>query len=256
MIKAADKVGVCLGAIFPQRFNPVLQAVHAASATGRFGDLAVASSAVPWWRDDTYYGAGRWQGSLALDGGGALMNQSIHGVDALQWIAHASMPHVPQTLNPVEKVAAFAALKSHDRRHVEVEDTCLAVLQLKNGGLGQLLATTSLFPGNLRRFIFGGRGGTAEVEEEQIVNWQFRESHSEDDTIRSQFCNISSTTGGAADPMAINYSCHTRNFQQFFDALRAGEKPQLDGHEGRKAVAIIEACYKSAATGKFVKISD
>ena len=111
MIKAADKVGVCLGAIFPQRFNPVLQAVHAASATGRFGDLAVASSAVQWWRDDTYYGAGRWQGSLALDGGGALMNQSIHGVDALQWIAHASMPHVPQTLNPVEKVAAFAALK-------------------------------------------------------------------------------------------------------------------------------------------------
>jgi predicted dehydrogenase len=153
-------------------------------------------------------------------------------------------------------VAAFAALKSHDRRHVEVEDTCLAVLQLKNGGLGQLLATTSLFPGNLRRFIFGGRGGTAEVEEEQIVNWQFRESHSGDDAVRSQFCNMSGTTGGAADPMAINYSCHTRNFQQFFDALRAGKKPQLDGHEGRKAVAIIEACYKSAATSKFVKIRD
>ena len=65
MIKAADKAGVCLGAIFPQRFNPVLQAVHAASGNGRFGDLAIASSAVPWWRDDTYYGPGRWQGSLA-----------------------------------------------------------------------------------------------------------------------------------------------------------------------------------------------
>jgi len=256
MIKAADKAGVCLGAIFPQRFNPVLQAVHAASGNGRFGDLAIASSAVPWWRDDTYYGPGRWQGSLALDGGGALMNQSIHGVDALQWIAHASMPHIPQTVNPVERVAALTALKSHDPVHVEVEDTCLAVLQLKNGGLGQLLATTSLFPGNLRRFIFGGRGGTAEVEEEQIVNWQFRESHSGDDTIRSQFSKMNGTTGGAADPMAINYSCHTRNFQQFFDALRAGKQPQLDGHEGRKAVAIIEACYKSAATCKFVKIPD
>ena len=85
-------------------------------SANRFGDLAIASSAVPWWRDDTYYGPGRWQGSLALDGGGALMNQSIHGVDALQWIAHASMPHIPQSVNPVERVAAFAALKSHDRR--------------------------------------------------------------------------------------------------------------------------------------------
>ena len=256
MIKAADKVGVSLGAIFPQRFNPVLQAVYTASAAGRFGDLAVASSAVPWWRDDSYYGDGRWQGTLALDGGGALMNQSIHGVDALQWIAGASMSHIPPSANPIESVAAFTALKSHSPEYVEVEDTCLAVLKLKNGGLGQLLATTSLFPGQLRRFIFGGRGGTAEIEEEHIVNWQFQESHSDDDAIRSRFGGASGTSGGAADPMAINYSCHTRNFSEFFDAISAGIKPKLDGHEGRKAVAIIEACYKSASTGKVIKLAD
>ena len=256
MIRAAEKAGVSLGAIFPQRFNPVLQAVHAASAAGRFGDLAVASSAVPWWRDDAYYGKGRWQGTLALDGGGALMNQSIHGVDALQWIAGASMPDISTTTNPIESVAAFTALKSHSPECVEVEDTCLAVLKLKNGGLGQLLATTSLFPGQLRRFIFGGRGGTAEIEEEQIVNWQFQDSHSDDDAIRSRFGATSGTSGGAADPMAINYSCHTRNFSEFFDAVSAGIKPKLDGHEGRKAVAIIEACYKSATTGKVIKITD
>ena len=256
MIKAANKAGVSLGAIFPQRFNPVLQAVYTASAAGRFGDLAVASSAVPWWRDDAYYGDGRWQGTLALDGGGALMNQSIHGVDALQWIAGASMPEIPPTANPIESVAAFTALKSHSPECVEVEDTCLAVLKLKNGGLGQLLATTSLFPGQLRRFIFGGRGGTAEIEEEQIVNWQFQHSHSDDDTIRSRFGGASGTSGGAADPMAINYSCHTRNFSEFFNAVSAGIKPKLDGHEGRKAVAIIEACYKSASTGKVIKLAD
>jgi predicted dehydrogenase len=256
MIKAADKAGVSLGAIFPQRFNPVLQAVYTASAARRFGDLAVASSAVPWWREDAYYGDGRWQGTLALDGGGALMNQSIHGVDALQWIAGASMSEIPPRANPIESVAAFTALKSHSPECVEVEDTCLAVLKLKNGGLGQLLATTSLFPGQLRRFIFGGRGGTVEIEEEHIVNWQFQHSHSDDDTIRSRFGGASGTSGGAADPMAINYSCHTRNFSEFFDAVSAGIKPKLDGHEGRKAVAIIEACYKSASTGKVIKLAD
>ena len=256
MIAAADKAGVALGAIFPQRFNPVIQTVQAAAAAGRFGDLAVAASAVPWWRDDAYYGPGRWQGTLALDGGGALMNQSIHGVDALQWIAGAAMPGLAPAANPVESVAAFTAVKAHDPEQLEVEDTCVAVLKLKNGGLGQLLAATSLYPGQLRRFTFGGRGGTAEIEEEQLITWQFREAQAEDAATRERFGGTSSTSGGAADPMAIDYSCHTRNFQSFFDALAAGRRPSLDGREGRKAVAIIEACYKSARTGRVVTLKD
>jgi UDP-N-acetyl-2-amino-2-deoxyglucuronate dehydrogenase len=56
--------------------------------------------------------------------------------------------------------------------------------------------------------------------------------------------------------MAINYSCHTRNFEDFLAAVRAGRRPLLDGLEGRKAVAIIEACYKSARTGRAAKVSD
>jgi predicted dehydrogenase len=256
MIAAADQAGVALGAIFPQRFNPVIQTVQAAAAAGRFGDLAVAASAVPWWRDDAYYGPGRWQGTLALDGGGALMNQSIHGVDALQWIAGTAMHDLPAEANPVESVAAFTAVKAHDPAQLEVEDTCLAVLRLKNGGLGQLLAATSLYPGQLRRFTFGGRGGTAEIEEEQLVTWQFREAQPDDDATRERFSGASSTSGGAADPMAIDYSCHTRNFISFFDAVAAGQRPALDGREGRKAVAIIEACYKSARTGRIVSLKD
>ena len=256
MIAAADKAGVALGAIFPQRFNPVIETVHQAAAVGRFGDLAVAASAVPWWRDDAYYGPGRWQGTQALDGGGALMNQSIHGVDALQWIAGAAMPDLPAGGNPVASVAAFTAVKAHDPDRLEVEDTCVAILQLKNGGLGQLLAATSLYPGRLRRFTFGGRGGTAEIEEEQLVTWQFREGLPADDATRERFSGASSTSGGAADPMAIDYSCHTRNFESFFAALASGQRPPLDGREGRKAVAIIEACYKSARTGRVVHLQD
>jgi predicted dehydrogenase len=184
------------------------------------------------------------------------MNQSIHGVDALQWIAGTAMHDLPAEANPVESVAAFTAVKAHDPAQLEVEDTCLAVLRLKNGGLGQLLAATSLYPGQLRRFTFGGRGGTAEIEEEQLVTWQFREAQPDDDATRERFSGASSTSGGAADPMAIDYSCHTRNFISFFDAVAAGQRPALDGREGRKAVAIIEACYKSARTGRIVSLKD
>jgi UDP-N-acetyl-2-amino-2-deoxyglucuronate dehydrogenase len=256
MIAAAEKAGVPLGAIFPQRFNPVIQTVHAAAAAGRFGPLAVAASYVPWWRDDAYYGPGRWQGTKALDGGGALMNQSIHGVDALQWIAGATMPELAPNENPVESVVALTAVRAHDPERLEVEDSCVAVLRFKNGAIGQLLAATSLFPGSLRRLLVGGRDGTAEILEEQLVGWRFRQESAADEATRAEFGGTSGTSGGAADPMAINYACHTRNFEDFLAAVRSGQRPPLDGMEGRKAVAIVEACYKSGRTGRAARVED
>jgi predicted dehydrogenase len=254
MLDAAARARITLGAIFPQRFNPVIRTVHDAAAAGRFGSLAVAASYVPWWRDDAYYGPGRWQGKKALDGGGALMNQAIHGVDALQWIAGATMPGLAADENPVADVLALTAVRGHDAARLEVEDTCVAVLRFKNGALGQLLAATSLYPGQLRRFLFGGRDGTAEILEEQLVAWRFREERPDDAATRARFGGTSGTSGGAADPMAIDYSCHTRNFTDFVRAIEAGKQPGLDGREGRKAVAIIEACYESARTGGFATV--
>jgi UDP-N-acetyl-2-amino-2-deoxyglucuronate dehydrogenase len=256
LIAAANKAGVALGAIFPQRFNPVVRAVRDAAAGGRFGPLAIVSSSVPWWRDDAYYGPGRWQGTKALDGGGAVMNQSIHGVDALQWIAGAAGPDLPRGENPVESVMAFTAVRAHDPERLEVEDTCVAVLRLRNGGLGHLLAATSLFPGSLRRFLVGGRDGTAEIHEEQLVSWRFRGEDPGDAAVRERFGGTSGTSGGAADPMAINDACHARNFAAFLEAVKAGRPPELDGLEGRKAVAIVEACYRSARTGRPARVEN
>jgi len=256
MIAACEKAGVTLGAIFPQRFNPVVQAVHAAAVAGRFGRLAIAAAYVPWWRDDAYYGPGRWQGTKALDGGGALMNQSIHGIDALQWIAGATMADAGPGRGPIERVTALTAVRAHDPERLEVEDTCVGMLQFRDGALGQLLAATSLYPGHLRRLLLGGRDGTVVVEEEQLIAWQFRTELADDAAVRERFGAASRTSGGAADPMAIDFSCHTRNFEQFVTALREGRRPMLDGTEGRKAVAIVEACYRSARTGRSAKVED
>jgi predicted dehydrogenase len=146
-------------------------------------------------------------------------------------------------------------VRAHDAARLEVEDTCVAILRFRNGTLGQLLAATSLFPGQMRRFLFGGRAGSAEILEEQLVTWQFRDPAADDEAIRARLGGASGTSGGAADPMAINYACHTRNFEEFLAAIRAGRQPPLDGLEGRKAVAIIEACYKSARTGRPAKVA-
>jgi predicted dehydrogenase len=163
MIDACESAGVRLGGIFPQRYNPVVETLHEAAAAGRFDGLSVANAYVPWWREDEYY-EGAWQGTQELDGGGALMNQSIHGIDAVQWLAGAAN-NVEDGTNPVEEVFAYTSTSAHEGDIIEVEDTAVAVLKYRDGTLGQILGATSMYPGSLKRIQLAGRGGTAEILE-------------------------------------------------------------------------------------------
>jgi predicted dehydrogenase len=251
MITVAEDNDVLLGGIFQQRYNPVVRTVREAVTDGRFGDLSVANAYVPWWRDDEYY-EGSWKGTRELDGGGALMNQSIHGVDAIQWLA-ASASDAAGDENPVEEVFAYTAKRGHDPDLIEVEDTAVAVVRYRDGTLGQILGTTSMYPGSLKRLQVAGRGGTAEILEDELVTWSFREERPDDDEVRERF-SAETEGGGAADPMSIGYDNHLRNIEDFLGALDSGEAYPLDGREARKAVAIIEAIYESAETGDPVAV--
>ncbi len=254
MIEVAEEAGIKLGGIFPQRFNRVVQLLHQAVGEGRFGNLAALNTYVPWWRDDAYYAPDRWQGTQALDGGGAMMNQSIHGVDAIQWIAGAAMPEAERDAGAVEEVFAFTSKRGHAPDLIEVEDTAVAVLKFRNGALGQILAATSMFPGSLKRIQVAGRDGTAEVLEDQLIAWEFRQPTDDDESIRREFSAESGSQGGAGDPMAIDYSLHLRNIAAFVDTLEKDEPFFLSGPESRKAVAIVEAIYESAKTASPVSL--
>ena len=251
MIDACESAGVRLGGIFPQRYNPVVETLHEAATAGRFDGLSVANAYVPWWRADEYY-EGAWQGTKELDGGGALMNQSIHGIDAVQWLAGAAND-VEDGVNPVEEVFAYTSTSAHEGDIIEVEDTAVAVLKYRDGTLGQLLGATSMYPGSLKRIQLAGRGGTAEILEDELVTWQFREERDDDPSIRERFGETDSG-GGAADPMSIDYANHRRNIADYLDALEQDEPYMLDGAHARQAVETITAIYESAARGEPVRI--
>ncbi|WP_435320878.1 Gfo/Idh/MocA family protein [Haloarchaeobius sp. TZWSO28] len=254
MTEAATDGGIELGGIFHQRFNPVVRTLYDAAADGRFDTLSVANAYVPWWRDDEYYSPDRWQGTEELDGGGALMNQSIHAVDAVQWLAGSTMDLDPDQ-NPVEEVFAYTERRAHDADRLEVEDTAVAVLRFRDGSLGQLLGATSMYPGSLKRLQLAGRGGTAEILEDELTTWSFRDEREDDDEIRAEFGEETETGGGAADPMAIDYDNHRRNIAAFLDSLDAEAPFMLSVTEARKAVEIIEAIYESAAEEKPVSVA-
>jgi predicted dehydrogenase len=247
IIAGAKAAGVTLGCIFPQRFNPVTQAVHAAAKAGRFGQLAIANAYVPWWRDDKYYAPERWQGKLALDGGGAMMNQSIHSIDLMQWLSEAAGS------GGVAEVFGFTGVRSHDAKVLEVEDTAVACLRYRSGAMGVILAATSMWPGTFQRFHMAGRDGTAEVHEDVLVTWKFREEKPEDAALREMYQKPRSG-GGAGDPMAIDFRNHQRNIAEFLEAIEQKRQSSVSGDEARKSVAIVEAVYRAAKGGQSVKV--
>ncbi|MCD6404966.1 MAG: Gfo/Idh/MocA family oxidoreductase [Planctomycetes bacterium] len=236
VIEAAEAAGVELGCVFPSRFVEASALAKKAIEAGRLGRITLADAYVKWWRPQEYYDSVGWRGTVKLDGGGALMNQSIHAIDLLQWLA-----------GPVESVVSVTGTLAHKR--IEVEDTAVAALRFANGALGTIEGTTSAWPGFLKRIEISGDTGTIMLEEDRIVTWKFAEELPEDDSIRQKFASEDEFGGGASDPSAIDFRKHQRNFEAFIDALDAGRHPDLDGREGRKAVEIILAVYKAARRG-------
>jgi UDP-N-acetyl-2-amino-2-deoxyglucuronate dehydrogenase len=241
IIRECDKQGVKLGTIFPSRFHDSSLKMKGAIDSGRFGRLALGDAYVKWFRTQEYYDSGAWRGTWKLDGGGALMNQAVHTVDLLSWL-----------MGPVEEIYAHIATLAHKR--IEVEDVATATLRFASGALGVIEATTAAYPGYLKRIELHGSEGTAVLEEEDIKSWDFAKKTRGDAAIHKAMQQTKSTGGGAADPSAIGHHGHTMQFRDFVRAIGTDTTPAVDGHEGRKPVEIILAIYKSATTGKPVKL--
>ncbi|MAT71072.1 MAG: oxidoreductase [Planctomycetaceae bacterium] len=241
IIAACEAAGVKLATIFPSRFHDSAKQLRKAVDGERFGRLTLGDAYVKWFRTQAYYDSGAWRGTWALDGGGALMNQAIHTVDLLLWL-----------MGPVVEVQAFTATLAHER--IEVEDAATATLKFANGALGVIEATTAAYPGYLKRIELHGSHGSAVLEEEDIVKWDFAKKARSDAAVQAAMANSKSTGGGAADPSAIGHHAHAMQLQNFTNAIRKDQEPAVGGAEGRKPTELILAIYQSARTGKTVKL--
>ncbi len=242
IIKAAEDNAVLLSGIFPSRFHSAAQIVKKAVDSGRLGKIVLAGAYVKWFRTQEYYDASGWRGTWEFDGGGALMNQSIHAVDLLQWF-----------MGPVSIISSQIESIAHER--IEVEDTAVAALRFENGALGVIEGSTGAFPGFLKRIEISGSEGSIVLEEESITVWSFKESIAEDDEIIKNYSNINKSGGGTSDPTAIGFHGHQLQIENMICAIEHGEPLLIDGYEARKAVEIIEMIYKSSRQSVFLKLS-
>jgi len=239
ILAAAEQSGAPLAGILQLRLGFGASAIKRAIGQGRFGRLTLCGASLKWWRDQAYYDSVGWRGTRALDGGGALMNQGIHAVDLLQWLT--GMP---------SEVFAFSGCLAHER--IEVEDTIAVALRYPNGAMGAIEASTACRPGFAMRIELCGDKGSAVLEDDRIVRWEFEEKLPEDEEILAAKSGM--IVGGAGDPRAIGFEGHRILVEDLVAALRDKRPPMIPGAEARNAVQLILAAYESAASGRVVSV--
>ena len=227
LIAAAKERNLKLGVVSQLRFSPAVQQVKQALDAGLLGRLVCADLYMKFHRSQDYYDSSGWRGTWAMDGGGALMNQGIHGVDLLQYLA-----------GPVGSI--FAQAKTLARK-IEVEDTLSAVAEFRNGAIGVIQATTSMYSGFSRRLELCGKKGTIVLEEDKILLWDVADDN-----------ELALDMPGAAevrcnsDPTQIGTSGHARQISNFNAAILGQEALLVDGDEGRKVLQIILGAYQAS----------
>lgn len=247
MIAAAQQRGVILGTVCQRRFYPPAQRIRKAIDAGKIGEPVLGAVQMLGWRDAAYYGSDPWRGSWQGEGGGVLVNQAPHQIDLLQWY-----------MGPVAEVFGYWSNLNHP--YIEVEDTAVAVIRFKNGGLGNIVVSNSQNPALYGKVhIHGANGASLGVQTDGGAMFIAGMS-----TIEEPPLNDVWTVPGEAglleewvredteffrriDPLTY---FHERQMEDFLLAIIRGTRPLSDGEEGRKTVEIFTAIYRATREGR------
>ncbi len=235
IIKLADEKHVKVAACHQNRFNLAVQEMRRALENGRFGKLSHGSIHVRWNRNQSYYDQASWRGKWSSDGG-ALMNQCIHGIDLLRWMMG----------NEIEEVYGVTRQQFH--HYLEAEDVGLAVIKFKNGAIGTVEGTVNVFPKNLEETLYlFGESGTVKLGGTSTNNidvWEFSDKDINDDDNRKLQEATSNVYGNG----------HTSLFADMIGAIKEDRLPYVSAVDGRNALEVVLAIYKSQKTGMPVKL--
>jgi predicted dehydrogenase len=247
MLRVQQETGVKLAVISQHRFDPATRQVYDLVKEQAFGRLVLGNAAVPWWRSQAYYDSGEWRGTWELDGGGVLMNQSIHSIDLLQWL-----------MGPVTSLYAYTDTLVH---RMETEDVAVAVLRFANGAMGTISATTGAYPGVSTRIEIYGDKGSAVIEDDHLSYLHLAQDDSEEvgpygvsPQKRAQ-TTAKASSSAAQNPAALAIRSHALQIEDMIRAIRENGTPLLDGYGAKHPVEIILAIYESARTHQEVTVS-
>ncbi len=224
IIKTCKKTGKILTVISQMRFSDDLVKVKDLILKGAFGKINLCDLYMKYYRSKEYFSSSPWKGRLKYDGGGALMNQGIHGIDLFQYL-----------IGDVKKVKGKIKTVCHN---IEVEDTAVATVEFDCGALGVIEASTCAYPGFEREIYIHGDEGYVVLLNNRIK--KIMVDGKEETLIKED------SKGTASDPTALDTTLHKKQLTNFINTIEGKEELLVTPMEGKKAVKIIEDIYKSS----------
>ena len=224
--------------------------IHQAIEDGKLGRPVLGMVTMLGWRDEAYYNSDPWRGTWDGEGGGVLVNQAPHQLDLLLWY-----------MGEVDEV--YGVWKNLNHPYIEVEDTAVAVVKFKNGGVGNIVVSNSQNPALYGKVhIFGENGAAAGVQTDGGAMFIAGMS-----SITEPPVNDLWTVPGEAEMLDAwkkadsdffnsvdsMYYYHNEQIKDFLNAVQAGTKPLVDAREGRRTVELFTAIYRSTKDNCVVK---
>lgn len=234
MIDTARDAGIQLGVVSQHRFDDSTQFLKRALDSGRLGKLLQADAYVKWYRTPAYYSR-PIKGSWATEGGGALINQAIHQIDVLLWLTGG-----------ISEVFGYWQLAALHK--IESEDVISGLVRYSSGATGIIQAATAFWPGYTERIEIHGAKGTAIISGDKLTTWNVENDSGDPPPIERDVAS------GASDPMAISLAPFERQFLDFGEAIRTGEKPLSSGEDGYRALQAVVSIYESCRKGTPVRL--
>lgn len=242
MLAAAREGGITLGVVSQRRFcEPVLR-MKAALDAGKIGRPVLGVVSMFNWRDEAYYRSDPWRGRWATEGGGVLVNQAPHLLDLLQWF-----------LGDVEEVGGAWANLNHP--YIEAEDTAVATVRFRSGGLGSIVVSLSQRPGLFSKVhVHGSNGASIGVETDRGATFVAGVNAAAEpplndlwtipgeEPLLASFRIEDRENFGRIDPATHYHGLQTRDFLR---SILEGRPPLVTGRDGRNVVAMFTAIYES-----------
>jgi predicted dehydrogenase len=226
--------------MFQLRAEPRYLRIRKLIQSGELGEIVRMSWIMTdWFRTEAYYASGGWRATWKGEGGGVLLNQCLHNLDAMQWLL--GMP---------ARVRGFCQLGRFHQ--IEVEDNVSAYLEYHNGATGTFVSSTGESPGSNRFEIVGTRGKVV-LERDQVAF-----TRNEADML--EFSR--SARLGFAKPEVWNVeipfenapNAHAVLMQNFVNAILDGEPLIAPGEEGIHSVELANVILYSSLIGQTVEL--
>ncbi|MFC7685334.1 Gfo/Idh/MocA family protein [Ureibacillus sp. GCM10028918] len=232
ILEATNRNNVKLAVVHPNRFRPVSMKLKEIMDKNLLGKISHALCLVNWNRGQDYYDQAQWRGTKQHDGG-VLMNQAIHNLDLLLWYLG----------NPLE----VFSMEATRLRNIEAEDVSIGLIRFESGVLATVQASTTVYPKNYEESItIFGEKGTVKIGGTNALYLEHLALEGIEDSKIDQIKKDIKT-----DPWGT--PGHQKIIEDMILAIREDREPAVTGEDGKKALSLVQAFYKSAKTNELIK---